>query len=153
TEEIGAVAFSPDGRRLASTCWIDPQRTVLEQVKIWDMETGKEILTLGAGAGHRRVSAVAFSPDGRRVATGSEGAPNAVRVWDADTGRELQALTLDWNPAAVAYSPDGRRLAASSSATVRVWDAANGREVRTLPGGGTRLAFSPDGRRLATNGP
>jgi WD40 repeat protein len=103
----------------------------------------------------RGVLAVAFSPDGARVA--SAGADGIVKVWRR---RDLRrALTLRGHTAAVravVFSPDGRRLASGGAdGTVRVWDAAHGKELARWPAhkaGVTGLAFDPKGRRLASTG-
>ena len=118
---------------------------------MWDAETGQETLTL---KGHTSaVISVAFSPDGKRLASGSD--DRTVKVWDAATGQET--LTLKGHTGSVrsvAFSPDGKRLAsASDDRTVKVWDAATGQETLTLKGhtgGVMSVAFSPDGKRLAS---
>jgi WD40 repeat protein len=138
------VAFSPDGRRLASA-------GADGTVRVWDAESGREVATLRGHSGDVRT--VAFSPDGRRLA--SAGADGVVRVWDPGSGREV--LTLgghEGDVRTVAFSPDGRRLASGGGdGTVNLWEAATGRAVLTLRGhdGAVRgAAFSPDGRRLAS---
>jgi WD40 repeat protein len=97
------------------------------------------------------VSSVAFSPDGKRLASGSY--DTTVRVWDAQSGQEVLSLKGHTDPVwSVAFSPDGQRLASSSwDQTVKVWDAQLGQEVRALKGeinGMTGVAFSPDGKRV-----
>jgi WD40 repeat protein len=86
-------------------------------VKVWDAQTGQELLSLkGSVLG----LSVAFSPDGKRLATLSR--DNTVKVWDAQTGQEL--LFLKGGGGSVAFSPDGHRLAAGAAdGTVTIWDA------------------------------
>jgi WD40 repeat protein len=99
------------------------------------------------------VRGVAWSPDSRRLATGSN--DRTVRMWDPVSGRELAVLHghANW-VRGVAWSPDGRRLAsASNDRTARIWDPDNGTELAVLRGHDDEvweLAWSPDGRRLAT---
>ncbi len=154
SEFITVMAFSPDGQRLASACSLDAQHTVLEQVKVWDLITGSAVRTIGSGLGFRSVGCLAFSPNGKRLATGGDCSQDpAVRVWDVATGKELAALAVDRTVLAVAYSPDGTRLAASCGATLRAWDTSSGKERYTQPGAGSRIAFSGNGRWIASNGP
>ena len=140
------VAFSPDGRLLATT---DFSATI----RVWDTATGRFLHVL---TGHGEwVSRVAFSPDGQLLATAST--DNTARVWDTATGRFLQVLTGHTSEVRdVAFSPDGRLLATASwDNTARVWDTATGRFLYTLTGHTISVgdaAFSPDGRLLATTG-
>ena len=153
-QSISVVAFTPDGKRLASARTADPMGTMLEQVKLWDLATGAEIRTVVSGRGSRSVDCLAFSPDGKRLATGGYSSrDHAVRVWGIDSGKELAVLPVDRNVQAVAWSPDGKQVAASCGATLRAWDAASGKELYTQPGAGSRLAYSADGKWRATNGP
>lgn len=113
--------------------------------------------------GHEdRVTCVAFSPDGRFIASGSW--DKTIRIWCAETGAELQRLNghEGW-VLGLSYSPDGVRLASCSGGygrsrssrdgdnTVRIWDAGTGRELMCLPDHiwATSVVYSPDGTRLA----
>ena len=78
---INSVAFSPDGKRLATG-------SEESNVKIWNAQTGKELMTL---RGHERpVNSVAFSPDGKRLASGSD--DKLAKIWETQTGKELMTL-------------------------------------------------------------
>jgi roadblock/LC7 domain-containing protein len=107
----------------------------------------------GARALHlgHEVNAVAFSPDGGLLATGS--ADQTARIWDIPSGQERTRLAHGEGVAAVAFSPDGRLLATGSAdQTARIWDAASGQERTRLSHdeGVLAVAFSPDGGLLAT---
>jgi DNA-binding beta-propeller fold protein YncE len=99
------------------------------------------------------VRSVAFSPDGKRIVTGSF--DKTAKVWDAVTGKEGFALKGHKNWVnAVAFSPDGQRIVTGSEDnTVKVWNAQGGQELLTLKGHTSvvlSVAFSPDGKRLVT---
>jgi WD40 repeat protein len=144
-QDVHSVAFSPDGRRLASGCG--------RQIILWDTVSGQLLRIFNIHTDY--VESVAFSPDGRCLASASR--DKSIKVWDVASGRELRTYK-GHNGAvrSVAFSPDGRRLAsASSDKTVKVWDAASGQELRTLKGHTGDVygvAFSPDGGRLASAG-
>jgi len=147
------VVFSSDGKRFASAAG------ETGTVKIWSVQTGDEILVLKGHTGN--VSAVAFSPDGERLASGSDAAQGKIgelKVWNADTGEKLRSLTGNFQ--GVAYSPDGKRLAYATAGgmidgkrvprSVNVLDAETGQQLLHLPGGGDNVAYSSDGKRLAS---
>jgi WD40 repeat protein/serine/threonine protein kinase len=99
------------------------------------------------------VYAVAFSPDGQTLASGS--GDSTVRLWDVASGLERICLTGHKNRVlAVAFSPDGKALASGSrDGTVKLWDVATSTARATLKGHNdwvTSVAFSPDGRTLAS---
>jgi eukaryotic-like serine/threonine-protein kinase len=152
--EINDVAFSPDGRRLATASGDGT-------AKVWDTATGREILSI---RGHTSwvITSVAFSPDNQRLVTGagdwfgSDPKRGEVKVWDAATGQELLKLTGQSNCVwSVGFNPDGSRIVTASVAqTAKVWDATTGQELLSLPHSSLvwSAAFSPDGQRLVTGG-
>jgi WD40 repeat protein/serine/threonine protein kinase len=167
---IRGVAFSPDGKRVASVGrpW-GAQGSFSGELKVWDAATGKELLSIPVStvAGGQPVS---FSPDGTRMALivgvqDGEKERQELKMWDAATGQELLTIRgVSRNTLAVmgvAFSPDGRRIAApafigkgkAKRSVVKVWDAASGRELLVLEGHAgpvVSVAFSPDGGRLAS---
>jgi WD40 repeat protein len=100
-----------------------------------------------------RVDSVAFSPNGKRIVSGSW--DNTIKVWDAVSGKEVFTLRGHTDKVrCVAYRPDGRRIiSGSSDNTIKVWNAETGKEILALPGhtdGITSLAYSPDSRRFVS---
>jgi FOG: WD40 repeat len=110
---------------------------------------------------HGRVSAVAFSPDGQYVVSGSY--DGTAWVWEAATGRKVARMTHGDGVSAVAFSPDGQYVVSGGcdkrgenyrciEGTARVWEAASGREVARLTHDDWvfDVAFSPDGRYVVS---
>jgi WD40 repeat protein len=117
---------------------------------IWNISSGREEMTWKA---HKQpVDDIAFSPDGRILATGSS--DGTAKLWDPVTGREVAVLRGHLlGVHSIAFSPDGQRLATGSNGkeAVKLWDIATRQEVATLEGQGflfSIVAFSPGGKTL-----
>jgi eukaryotic-like serine/threonine-protein kinase len=129
----GSLSFSTDGARLAATLPI--KMGADRGVRIWEVATGKELLTIPA-AQVRTFVGVAFSPDGKRIATSDagkldkiKGAGFKVQVWDAESGVELLSMPAHTNDHCnVSFHPDGQSIAAGGF----LWDAATGQLIRRM---------------------
>jgi WD40 repeat protein/tRNA A-37 threonylcarbamoyl transferase component Bud32 len=155
---IMALAWSPDGSRVAAALGYDFDMAVPGEVVVWDSRTGAVLRRL---TGFKAcVNAVAFSADGKRLASSSGGwfttRAGEVKVHEADTGREVFALPgLRSVPRGVAFNPKGDELAtACEDGQLRILDPATGKERLTLATAVhfCALAWSPDGRWLAASG-
>jgi WD40 repeat protein len=140
---VGSVTFSSDGKLLAAGDG--------DNVRLWDMASGKVLATL---AGHRaHINSVAFSPDGKLLASGDRA--KIVLLWDVASGKARATLAGHKDSInSVAFSPDGKQLASGSrDKTALLWDVASGKALATLAGNKDSInsvAFSPDGKQLAS---
>ncbi len=144
---VNSMVFAPDGQMLASSTGGRDS-----DLLVWDLATGRPRHRLIA----TRVFALAYSPDGRLLAT-ANGREKTVRIWDARTGRPLRPIAGHVLPVrSIAFSPDGRLMTtAAGDGTASLWCVATGRELRRLDAGADMLrhiTFSPDGRSLMATG-
>jgi WD40 repeat protein/serine/threonine protein kinase len=145
--KVTAVAFSPDGRFVATG---SQDRTM----KLWDVAAGREVRTLG-GQGSAAVTTLCFAPDGRAVLSG--GQDGSLKLWDAGGGREVRtyAPSVAGAVAAFTVSPDGRMvLSARKGRPLTLWDLGSGHPLASFgeSAGDQCIAFLPDGRRALVGG-
>jgi RNA polymerase sigma factor (sigma-70 family) len=162
--EGDALAFTPDGKALATTC-------EGKDIRLIDFESGKTIRSFvhenpesSLSGGQPQVLAIAFSPDGKWMASGGYGNVKDnyfARLWDVETGKEVRRFMhgrKGYGVRSLAFSPDGKTLATlgtQGGAFLRLFDVVTGQERRAFPKDGeyrTRpgsVAFAPDGRTVA----
>ncbi|HEY9713782.1 MAG TPA: WD40 repeat domain-containing protein, partial [Chroococcales cyanobacterium] len=144
---VRSVAFSPDGRTLASG-------SVDSTIKLWDVQSGREVAAFSAHEG--QVWSVAWSTDGKTLASGS--IDSTVRLWSVPDRKLAKTIEAPGGVLSIALSPDGKMVASAGGFSVVVWDTESGKRVHTL----TRcpanfdaddqfqcVAWSSDGRVLA----
>ena len=181
TNVINGLAFSPDGKTLASSngtnivlwdtsTWKQLHEltgrypsfssdgktiasTSSDAVFLYETSTGRQIHELE----QRAVYDMSFSPDGKTLATA--GAYSTIVLWETSTGNQIR--TLRGHTASVysvSFSPDGKTIASGSSSpdnTIRLWETSTGRFLRTLTGHTSNVSdvsFSPDGKTIVSAG-
>jgi WD40 repeat protein len=159
--EIGDIAWSPDGLRIAAGGELH------RALMIWDANTGALLHNLNQEDGS--ISAVAWSPNGKYVAAGrwftlATRSHTAINIWDAETGRRVHNLmgpfpvaqgANDVPSRALRFSPDSTLLAAGHRGALSIHDVASGRLASSVRGQisvGWAVAFAPSGMRIATSG-
>lgn len=139
SDTVASVAFSPDGKYLASGSWD-------KTVKVHQMNGFKEITTL---TGHSGIYSVSFSPDDRYLASGGQ----TVKIYQTNGFKKITTLTEE-SAVSVAFSPDGKYLASGSrDGTVKIYQMDGLEEITTLTGHSDTVfsvAFSPNSRYLAS---
>ncbi len=145
---LDGLAIDKSGQRFATGGWDGTAR-------VWNRESGQVLATMKHGGDY--VYCVAFSPDGRFLATGSNDAAGFVQIWDVLSGKRLKSIQGHEDAVlSIAFSKDGTRLLTSSyDKTARLWDASSGKELHKFAGHTwwvNSAAFSADEARVVTAG-
>ena len=164
TDRVWAIAFTPDSRLIAAIWWDSgaeaPQARIFDKghatARIFDVRSGRLVRSVSGleGEGRNVAEAMAFSPDGSRLAV-TDG-DTAIRVIGVGTGRVEQVLDPEpgnfGTAPDVAWSPDGHLLATATDLGVAIWEPGSAAPLFEIETGTEAIAWSPDGSRLATLG-
>ncbi|MDE0014927.1 MAG: sigma-70 family RNA polymerase sigma factor [Candidatus Poribacteria bacterium] len=139
------IAYSDDGKRLASVGWRD------KTIRIWDVDTGQRLQTITALPEH--IYSIAYSPDSQSLV--GSGSDSNIYLWDVGTGERLKTLTGHTSGVgSVTYSRDGTTLVSGSwDKTIRFWDASTGKLLKTLTGhtdSVNTVMYAPDGKTVVS---
>ena len=141
---VFAVAFSPDGRLLATGDEIG-------QVNVWDVQS-QQIIFQFKGASSS-IYTVKFSPDGKTLA--GAGYAGDIGLWKVENWERLGTLSTDATVSTIDFSPDSTTLASTGYESVNLWTVDTGEKLTSLtghPGWVNTAAFSPDGQTLISGG-
>jgi WD40 repeat protein len=157
SEYVYSLAFSPDGKTLASASGDNT-------IRLWEIKTGRLVNSFAEHS--EPVHSVAFSPDGKTLASGSK--DRTIKLWDVRAGKLIRTIFNGeigksyGEVYSVAFSPNGKTLASASTAsgeddksTLKLWDVNTGHVIRFFEErkySCYTVTFSPDGKMIASGG-
>lgn len=146
TKEVNVIAFSPNGKILASG-------SLDKKIHLWDSQFGKKLKTIEL-QNPENVSSLAFSPDGKILACGFKG--GAILLWDIVAGKEMKTIkNNNYTVNSISFHPieSGKIAIGSDDKTIRIWDIDSDKELITFKGHAGSVysvSFSPDGKMIAS---